>query len=119
MGNPHCTFFVPDAESVSIEAFGAAHEHHPLFPERTNVQVATVVGPNRIRMRVWERGAGLTEASGSSSCAVAIAAHRLGLVGRTVQVDVDGGTLMVDWRDDGVWLTGPSTHVFNGQWQLA
>lgn len=114
MGNPHCSFFVDDAEAVDLAAFGPAHEHHPLFPERTNVQVAAVTGPDRLRMRVWERGAGITLASGSSSCAVAVAAARRGLTGRTVEIDLDGGTIHVDWRDDGVWMTGPTAHVFTG-----
>ncbi|WP_425471991.1 diaminopimelate epimerase [Sulfitobacter sabulilitoris] len=114
MGNPHCTFFVSDAEAVDLPGFGAAHEHHPLFPQRTNVQVAQIVGPDHIRIRVWERGVGVTLASGSSSCATAVAAARRGLTGRTVRVDLDGGTLGIDWRDDGVWMTGPTAHVFDG-----
>jgi len=114
MGNPHCTFFVDDAEAVDLAAFGAAHEHHPLYPERTNVQVAHIMGPDHIRMRVWERGVGITLASGSSSCATAVAAARRGLTGRAVQIDLDGGTLQVDWREDGVWMTGPTMHVADG-----
>lgn len=114
MGNPHCTFFVPDAEAVPMDRFGPRYEHHPLYPERTNVQVASVSGPDRLRLRVWERGAGLTLASGSSSCAVAVAAARRGLTGRKVRVDLDGGTLDIDWREDGVWMTGPTAHVCDG-----
>ncbi|ETW11871.1 diaminopimelate epimerase [Roseivivax marinus] len=114
MGNPHCTFFVEDAEAVDLASFGPAIEHHPLYPERTNVQVATLTGPDRLRMRVWERGAGITLASGSSSCATAVAAARRGLTGRAVTIDLDGGTLDVDWREDGVWMTGPTAHVFDG-----
>ena len=114
MGNPHCTFFVPDAEAVDLLRFGPAHEHHPLFPERTNVQVVQVLSRDRLRMRVWERGAGLTEASGSSSCAVAVAAVRRGLVDREVTVVLDGGELRVAWTEDGVWMTGPTAHVFSG-----
>jgi diaminopimelate epimerase len=114
MGNPHCTFFVADAETVDLAAFGAMHEHHPLFPERTNVQVVSVLGPDRLRMRVWERGAGITLASGSSSCAVAVAAVRRGLSGRKVTLVLDGGEIAVDWREDGVWMTGPTAHVFDG-----
>ncbi|MDM8164659.1 diaminopimelate epimerase [Roseovarius sp.] len=114
MGNPHCTFFVENAEAVPLEQFGPRYEHHPLYPERTNVQVASVIGPDHLRMRVWERGAGLTLASGSSSCAAAVAAARRGLTGRKVQVDLDGGTLWIDWREDGVWMTGPTTHVCDG-----
>ena len=116
MGNPHCTFFVDDAEAIDLAARGAAIERHPLFPERTNVQFAHVVAPDHLRMRVWERGVGVTLASGSSSCATAVAAARRGLTGRTVRIDLDGGTLMIDWRDDGVWMTGPTAHVFDGVW---
>lgn len=115
MGNPHCTFFVPDAVAIPLSEFGARYEHHPLYPERTNVQVAQIIGPDHIRMRVWERGVGVTLASGSSSCATAVAAARQGLTGRSVRIDLDGGTLMVDWRDDGVWMTGPTMIVFSGR----
>lgn len=119
MGNPHCTFFVDDAEAVDLETFGPEHEHHPLFPERTNVQVAHLAGPDRVRMRVWERGTGLTLASGSSSCAVAVAAARRGLTGRSVTILLDGGELRIDWREDGVWMTGPTAHVFDGVFTAA
>ncbi|EKE44190.1 diaminopimelate epimerase [Oceaniovalibus guishaninsula JLT2003] len=112
MGNPHCTFFVADVAQVDLARFGAAHETHALFPQRTNVQIVQVIGPDTLRVRVWERGAGVTLASGSSSCAVAVAAVRRGLTGRAVTVELDGGTLAVDWRDDGVWMTGPTAHVF-------
>jgi diaminopimelate epimerase len=114
MGNPHCTFFVEDAEAVDLAALGPVHEHHPLFPERTNVQVVSVLGRDRLRMRVWERGAGITLASGSSSCAVAVAAARRGLAGRRVTLVLDGGEIAVDWAEDGVWMTGPTAHVFDG-----
>jgi diaminopimelate epimerase len=114
MGNPHCTFFVEDISSVDVPAVGATHETHPLFPERTNVQVAQIIGDNHIRMRVWERGVGMTLASGSSSCAVAVAAARRGLTGRQTRIELDGGTIDIDWRDDGVWMTGPTQHVFDG-----
>lgn len=114
MGNPHCTFFVEDAEAVDLEAFGPQYENHPLYPERTNVQVASLLGQDRIRVRVWERGTGLTLASGSSSCAVAVAAMRRGLAGRQTDIVLDGGALSIDWREDGVWMTGPTRHVCNG-----
>ena len=116
MGNPHCTFFVDDVNGIDLSSSGAAMENHPLFPERTNVQYASVIGPNHLRMRVWERGVGVTLASGSSSCATAVAAHRRGLTGRNVQIDLDGGTLQIQWREDGVWMTGPTAHVFDGVW---
>jgi diaminopimelate epimerase len=114
MGNPHCTFFVEDAEAVDLEGQGPVVEHDPLFPERTNVQFASLVGHDHLRMRVWERGTGVTLASGSSSCATAVAAARRGLTGRQVRIDLDGGTIHIDWRDDGVWMTGPTMHVFSG-----
>jgi diaminopimelate epimerase len=118
MGNPHCTFFVDDAEAIDLEARGAEMEHHPLYPQRTNVQFASLLGPDHLRMRVWERGVGVTLASGSSSCATAVAAARRGLTGRNVEITLDGGILQVDWRDDGVWMTGPTAHVFDGVWRL-
>ena len=114
MGNPHCTFFVDDVDAVDLETFGPEIENHPIYPQRTNVQVAQIIGPDHIRMRVWERGVGITWASGSSSCATAVAAARRGLTGRKVQIDLDGGTLFIDWREDGVWMTGPTMHVFDG-----
>ena len=118
MGNPHCTFFVDDAEAIDLAKRGAEIEHHPLYPQRTNVQFASLVGPNHLRMRVWERGVGITLASGSSSCATAVAAARRGLTGREVTIDLDGGTLQISWRDDGVWMTGPTAHVFDGVWRF-
>jgi diaminopimelate epimerase len=114
MGNPHCVFFVPDAEAVTVETDGKWAETDPLFPERTNVEFASLTAPDRLRMRVWERGAGVTLACGSGACATAVAAHRRGLTGRRVTIDVDGGTLEVDWREDGVWMAGPVAHVFDG-----
>ncbi|MEZ5797010.1 MAG: diaminopimelate epimerase [Paracoccaceae bacterium] len=114
MGNPHCVFFVDDAEAVDLAARGPALEHDPLFPERTNVEFAGLLGPDRLRMRVWERGAGITLACGSGACATAVAAHLRGLTGRRVTLQLDGGVLEVDWRADGVWMTGPTEHVFDG-----
>jgi diaminopimelate epimerase len=114
MGNPHAVFFVTDAEAVDLLQQGPLLEHNPLFPERANVEFVTVTAPDRMRMRVWERGAGVTLACGSGVCAVAVAANRRGLTGRSVKIDVDGGTLEVDYRDDGVWLTGPTVHTFDG-----
>ncbi|NSX54125.1 diaminopimelate epimerase [Parasulfitobacter algicola] len=115
MGNPHCTFFVDDIDAVKLETFGPHHEYHSLYPQRTNVQIAQIIGADHLRMRVWERGTGITLASGSSSCAVAVAAARRGLTGRRVTIDLDGGRIDVEWRDDGVWMTGPTMHVFNGR----
>lgn len=113
MGNPHAVFFVPDAEAVDVAGQGRAVEHDALFPQRTNVEFASLTAPDHIRMRVWERGTGITLACGSGACATAVAAHRRGLTGRRVVMDVDGGRLEIDWRDDGVWMTGPTAHVFD------
>jgi diaminopimelate epimerase len=118
MGNPHCTFFVDDVAAIDLAARGAEIEHHPLYPQRTNVQFAALIGPDHLRMRVWERGVGITLASGSSSCATAVAAARRGITGRKVQIDLDGGTLWIDWREDGLWMTGGTAHVFDGMWRL-
>lgn len=114
MGNPHATFFVDDAASVDLSTFGPAMEHHPLYPQRTNVEVVQVVSRDEIILRIWERGTGPTLASGSCSCAAAVAAARRGLTGRRVAVNVPGGVLRIDWRDDGVWMEGPTAHVFSG-----
>jgi diaminopimelate epimerase len=114
MGNPHCVFFVNDATAVDLAALGPKVEHDPLYPERTNVEFASVIAPDTLRLRVWERGAGITLACGSGACATAVAAHLRGLAGPRVKVQMDGGLLEADWRDDGVWLTGPTAHVFDG-----
>ena len=114
MGNPHCTFFVDDAEAIDLAARGPEIEHHPLFPERTNVQFASLIAPDTLRMRVWERGTGITLASGSSSCATAVAAHRRGLTGPDVEIRLDGGVIHIRVAQDGVWMTGPTMHVFTG-----
>ncbi|WP_374436306.1 diaminopimelate epimerase [Tabrizicola sp.] len=114
MGNPHCVHFVQDAEAVDLAALGPKIEHDPLFPQRTNVEFAQLLSPCRMRMRVWERGTGITLACGSGACATAVAAHLRGMIGPRVALEVDGGTLEVDWRDDGVWLTGPVARVFDG-----
>ena len=115
MGNPHCIFFVADAEAADLRLLGPRVERDALFPERTNVEFVSLTAPDRLRMRVWERGAGITLACGSGACAVAVAAHLRGLTSRAVTIDLDGGTLEVDWRDDGVWMTGPTAHVFDGR----
>ena len=114
MGNPHVTFFVQDAAAVDLATFGPAMEHHPLYPQRTNVEVVQVLSRDEIALRIWERGTGPTLASGSCSCAAAVAAARRGLTGRHVRVNVPGGVLPIDWRDDGVWMEGPTAHVFSG-----
>ena len=112
MGNPHCVFITRDAEAVALEEQGSSVEHDPLFPARTNVEFISLLGEDHLRMRVWERGTGVTLACGSGACAAAVASAMRGLTGRRVVLDLDGGTLEVDWRDDGVWLTGPVADVF-------
>ncbi len=114
MGNPHCSFFVPDLSAVDLARIGAATETDPLFPERTNVQLAQVLDPENIEVRVWERGVGRTLASGSSACAVTVAAARRGLTGRAVNIHLEGGVLAIDWREDGVWMTGATMLVASG-----
>jgi diaminopimelate epimerase len=115
MGNPHCVFVVPDAEAVDLAGLGPEIEHHPLFPERTNVEVVQVLDRATLRMRVWERGGMITLACGSGACAAAVVTARRGLTERAVTVRLDGGELLIDWRDDGVWMTGPTTRVFEGR----
>lgn len=109
MGNPHVVFFVSDVDAVPIEVLGPKVEHDPLFPQGVNVGFAEVRSPEQIRLRVWERGTGLTKACGTGACAAVVAAHRRGLTGRKVEVLVDGGSLEIEWRagDDRVMMTGP------------
>jgi len=115
MGNPHAVFFVDDVAAVPLERIGPILEHHPAFPERANIEFAQVLSPTRIRMRVWERSAGITRACGSGACAVQVAAVRRGLVGRRAEVVLDGGSLTVEWCQDGhVLMTGPVALSFTG-----
>ncbi len=115
MGNPHCVFFVEDAEAQALDRFGPLVENHPLFPERTNVGVAEVRGPHLIRLRVWERGAGLTKACGTGACAALVAAHRRRLAARKATVLLDGGPIAIEWRaDNHVEMTGPIEFEFEG-----
>ncbi|HTW71762.1 MAG TPA: diaminopimelate epimerase [Acetobacteraceae bacterium] len=123
MGNPHATFFVPDIGALAVDQFGPSLEHDPLFPARANIGFAQVLSPNRIRLRVWERGAGLTLACGSGACAALVNAHRRGLTGRRATVVMDGGELEIVWRDDGqrgnsVRMTGPVATAFTGEVEL-
>jgi len=120
LGNPHATFFVDDAEAVDLARFGQRLETDPLFPERANIGVAQICRPRRIRLRVWERGAGLTQACGSGACAALVAAHRRGLADREATVALDGGELDILWRNDGhVMMTGPATFAFEGRFDAA
>jgi diaminopimelate epimerase len=115
MGNPHCIFFVEDAEAQALDRFGPLVENHPLFPERANVGIAEVKGEQLIRLRVWERGAGITKACGSGACAAVVAANRRRLTGRKATVMLDGGPLAIEWRaDNHVTMTGPIAFEFDG-----
>lgn len=116
MGNPHAVFFVDDVASVPLEVVGPKVEHHPLFPARTNVEAVQVIDRQTLRMRVWERSAGITEACGSGACAVLVAAVRRGLSDRTATVILDGGPLVIEWReaDSHVLMTGPVATAFTG-----
>jgi len=120
VGNPHATFFALDADAVDLAALGPAIEHHALFPERVNVGVCAVTAPDRLRLRVFERGAGLTRACGSGACAALVGAVRRGFADRRATVHLDGGPLVITWReDDGhVTMRGPATRVFDGTLDL-
>jgi diaminopimelate epimerase len=117
MGNPHTVFFVPDAETAPVREAGSMIEHHPLFPERTNVEFAQIKGRDRIRLRVWERGVGETQACGTGACATLVAAARRGLTDRKATLEMNGGELVIDWResDDHVLMTGPVALEFTGK----
>lgn len=120
VGNPHAIFFVPDCDAVDLVRLGPLIEHDPLFPERVNVNVATIEHRGAIRLRVWERGAGLTLACGTGACATAVGAMRRGLVDRTVRVTLPGGTLTIAWGDDNrITMTGPATEAFRGTFDPA
>ena len=116
VGNPHCIFFVDDVEAHDLARFGPLLEHNQLFPERANISLAQVTGPNSLRLRTWERGAGLTKACGTAACAAAVAAVRRGLTGREVRVTLPGGDLVVGWRegDDHILMTGPFALDYQG-----
>jgi len=114
VGNPHCVFFVPDAAAQDIDRFGPMIENHPLFPERANVSVAEVTSRHAIRLRVWERGVGITKACGTAACAALVCAHRRRLTERKATVTLDGGDLGIEWRDDNrIIMTGAVG--FNGE----
>jgi len=116
VGNPHAVFFVDDVGAVDLERLGPELERDPLFPERANIEIVQVLGRNRLRMRVWERGVGITRACGTGACAAAVAAHRRELAERRVTVELDGGPLEIEWRADGhVVMTGPAAFSFRGQ----
>jgi diaminopimelate epimerase len=116
MGNPHCVFFVEDVATVDVKAAGSLIEHHPLFPQATNVEFVQVIDKQTLRMRVWERGAGITKACGTGACATLVAAARRGLSARKATVIMDGGPLEIEWREDNdhVIMTGPVEVEYQG-----
>jgi diaminopimelate epimerase len=115
VGNPHAVFFVDDADAIDLETLGPEIEHHPFFPERTNVEAAQVLSPSQIRLRVWERGAGITQACGTGACATLIAAHRRRLTDRKASIILDGGPLDIEWLENNhVMMTGPVAISFTG-----
>jgi diaminopimelate epimerase len=120
VGNPHIIFFVPDADAVPLGVIGPVIEHDALFPQRINVNVAQMINRSHLRLRVWERGVGLTRACGTGACAPAVAAMRRGLADRSVTVDLPGGALAIEWRTDGtIAMTGPAATSFTGEIDLA
>jgi len=120
VGNPHCVLFVRDAEKAPVATLGPLIERHPWFPSRTNVEFVERIGESRLRMRVWERGAGITLACGTGACAALVAAFLRGLTGRKAQLLLDGGELTIEWResDDHVLMTGPASFSFAGEVNL-
>jgi diaminopimelate epimerase len=125
VGNPHAVFFVPDAERVDLASLGPVLERHRLFPERANIEIAQILSPGldspgRIRMRVWERGAGITQACGSGACATLVAAARRKLTGRAATIVLDGGELLIEWlADNHVRMTGDWAESFRGEIDIA
>jgi diaminopimelate epimerase len=115
MGNPHIVFFLDDAEKIDLETLGAGIESHDLFPEKVNVSIVSKISDNKLRMRVFERGAGITEACGSAACSVMVAAHARGVTSRQAIIQLDGGMLYMNTREDGhVEMTGPAQLVYSG-----
>ncbi|MDE2184243.1 MAG: diaminopimelate epimerase [Alphaproteobacteria bacterium] len=119
MGNPHCVLFVDNADTAPVATLGPRIEAHPMFPNRTNVEFVTVHDRGHLRMRVWERGAGITMACGTGACASAAAAHRRRLTNDKVEIELDGGMLFVELRDNHALMTGPAALSFRGEIDLA
>ena len=117
MGNPHLVIFVEDIKDINLESIGPKLENHPLFPDRINVEFAQVLEHGKIRMRVWERGSGITQACGTGACATAVAAALTGKSGRKTDIIMDGGSLTIEWdeKTDHVWMTGGAVRVFDGE----
>jgi len=119
IGNPHAVFFVDDVDHVALVELGPELEVHPLYPNRANIEVAQIIGPDLIRVRVWERGVGETRACGTGACAVLVAAHRRGLAGRKSVVQLDGGSLDIEWTTaDHVLMTGAIATSFKGSIEI-
>ena len=120
MGNPHCITFVEDSEAIALEQIGPLFEHHPVFPQRTNTEFIEVVKPDYVKMRVWERGAGITLACGTGACASVVAGVLNHQCDRSSTVELPGGCLQINWSaaDNRVYMTGPATKVFQGQYPL-
>lgn len=120
MGNPHLVTFVDDIAQINLREIGPKLEHHPLFPDRTNVEFAQVIGQDTLRMRVWERGSGITQACGTGACATAVAAFINGHAGRKSNIIMDGGTVTIEWKEASghILMTGPATRVFDGEIEL-
>lgn len=122
MGNPHCVFFVDDMDKVDLAHVGPLVEHHSFFPQRTNVEFVQKLGPEKLRMRVWERGTGITSACGTGACGTLVAAVRRGIVPAGAKVDIvlDGGVLTISWdgKDGSVLMTGPAVTAFSGTFEL-
>ena len=116
MGNPHLVTFVEDINGIDLQKIGPELENNPLFPDRTNVEFAQVLDDHKIRMRVWERGSGITQACGTGACATAVAAVIRGKAGRKSDIIMDGGTLTIEWdeKTNHVFMTGPATKIFDG-----
>jgi len=120
VGNPHCVLFGTNAEAAEIETLGPAIERHAMFPERTNVEFASAIGKDRLRMRVWERGVGITRACGTGAAATMAAARRRGLVGDKAEIVLDGGVLHFAWDGKGaIVMTGPAALSFKGEVDLS
>ena len=119
MGNPHCVIFVDDLEHFNVEEFGPLIENHPSFPARINAEFIQLISDENIRMKVWERGAGLTMACGTGACAAAVAAVLNGYTKRKVEVELEYGSLLIEWReDDHVMMTGPAEFVTYGEYEI-
>jgi diaminopimelate epimerase len=117
MGNPHCMTFVEDVQAIPLETIGPKFEHHPVFPQRTNTEFVQVIRRDYLRMRVWERGAGITLACGTGACATVVAGVLTGKSDRACTVELPGGCLHIDWSiaDNRIYMTGPAELVFTGK----